>query len=285
MKVRMIVVLSLTVSMTMAHPGIGLVEDSKGNVFYTDLSRVWMISADGKKSIAVNNVHTHELYLDDNDNLYGEHLWYNGEQANTWGHYAWKYTNDGKFQKVIPDTDGFLTDYSFVRDHFGRMYWTDRSLKCQHLVRKNKDNTKTVLGDKCLEDVRWMTSTDDGMIYLVDKQDLKKMDTQGKVTTLAKSIPQRKLSQAALSEQHFLGAVTLDNDDNIYVADFSGRVVNRIDRDGTKTVVFETSVPWSPMALVVARNGNYLVLETSLTNEVRVERISEINKVKKTTVY
>jgi hypothetical protein len=283
---RMAVVLSLVVSVALAHPGIGLVEDSKGNVFYTDLAKVWKISPDGKKSVALNNVHTHELFLDENDNLFGEHLWYNGEQADTWGHYVWKFTHGGKFQKVIPDTEGFLSDYSFVRDHFGRMYWADRSGKCQHVVRKNKDNTTTILGDKCLEDVRWMTSAGDGMIYLVDKQDLKKVDTQGKVIILAKSIPDKKLSQFMVNEPHSLGAVTLDNDNNIYVADFSGRQVNRIERDGTTAVVYETSIPWSPMALVVAKNGDFLILETSLTNAVRVERVSkDKNANKKTAVY
>lgn len=272
----------MVTSAATAHPGIGLVEDRRGNIFYTDLSQVWKISPDGKKSVAVSNVHTHELYLDDNDNLFGEHLWYNGEKLNTWGHYAWKFTHDGKFQKVIPDTEGFLKDYSFVRDHFGRMYWADRSSKCQQLVRKNRDKTTTILGDKCLHDIRWMTSTDDGMVYLVDSQDLKRVDTQGKVTTLATSIPDKKLSQFMVNEPHHLGAVTIDRDDNIYVADFSGRLVNRIERDGTTTVVYETSIPWSPMALVVAKNGDFLVLETSLTNAVRVERVT---RDKKSTVY
>jgi hypothetical protein len=57
-----------------AHPGIGIVMDSRGNVFYTDLSHVWKIAPRGAKSIAVRGVHTHELYIDREDNLYGEHL-------------------------------------------------------------------------------------------------------------------------------------------------------------------------------------------------------------------
>lgn len=276
--IRLVVIFALFALSAVAHPGIGIVEDTKGNVFYTDLAKVWKISPDGKKSIVVANVHTHELYLDDKDNLFGEHLWYNGEQADTWGHFVWKYTPDGTFQKVIPDREGFLSDYSFVRDHFGRMYWADRSGKCQHVVRKNRDNTTTTLGDDCLEDIRWMTSAQNGTIYLVDKQDIKRVDTQGQVTTLAKVTPGKKLSQFMVNEPHYIGAVTVDRDNNIYVADFSGRQVNRIERDGRTTVVFETSIPWSPMALVVAKNGDFLVLETSMTNAVRVERITRGNK-------
>jgi hypothetical protein len=47
-----------------AHPGIGIVMDSRGNVFYTDLSHVWKVEPGGAKSIAVRGVHTHELYID-----------------------------------------------------------------------------------------------------------------------------------------------------------------------------------------------------------------------------
>lgn len=50
--------------------------DSKGDVYFTDLKHVWKLAPDGKKNIVVSNVHTHELWIDANDNLYGEHLWY-----------------------------------------------------------------------------------------------------------------------------------------------------------------------------------------------------------------
>jgi hypothetical protein len=253
-----------------AHPGIGIVEDTSGNIFYTDLSRIWKVTPDGRKSIAVPNVHSHELFIDENDNIFGEHLWYNGEASDTWGHYAWKLTKNGQFQKIIPDSEGFLEDYSFVRDHFGRMYWADRTGKCQHVVRKNKDNTTTVLGDQCLENIRWMTSTENGVILLVDEHDLKKVDTRGKVS---------KLSRVT---SDYAGAPTTDKQNNIYIADYSGKKVTKIATNGISKVVHETSFPWGPMALVVASNGDYLILESSVTNSVRVQRITSEGK---STVY
>ena len=35
-----------------AHPGIGIVKDSKGNIYYTDLKQVWKISSDGSKLLS-----------------------------------------------------------------------------------------------------------------------------------------------------------------------------------------------------------------------------------------
>src|SRR5829696_1534278 len=97
-----------------AHPGIGIVKDSKGNIYYTDLKQVWKIASNGSKTAVVPGVHTHELYIDGQDNLYGEHLWYNGESKDTWGHYAWCLKNGGELVKEINPTEGFLTNYSFV---------------------------------------------------------------------------------------------------------------------------------------------------------------------------
>ncbi len=65
MRIRFIwlpVLFLLTASVS-GHPGVGIVMDSRGNIFYTDLKQVWKISPEGRKSIAVANVHTHELYL------------------------------------------------------------------------------------------------------------------------------------------------------------------------------------------------------------------------------
>ena len=43
-------------------------------IYYTDLQRVYRIDANGERSVAVPDVHTHELRLDDPGNLYGEDL-------------------------------------------------------------------------------------------------------------------------------------------------------------------------------------------------------------------
>ena len=137
-----------------AHPGVGIVMDSKGNVYYTDLKQVWKIDTKGLKEVVVNNVHTHELAIDENDNLYGEHLWYEGEQVNTWGHYVWKYHPASGFQKVIKDTEGFLAHYSFVRDGMGNMYWANREQACQQISRRTIDGHEHTYGNSCRHERR-----------------------------------------------------------------------------------------------------------------------------------
>ena len=44
----------------LAHPSIGIVRGAGGEIFYSDLEQVWRLGADGRKSIAVPRVHSHE---------------------------------------------------------------------------------------------------------------------------------------------------------------------------------------------------------------------------------
>ncbi len=79
--IRILFILFLLPSIGLAHPGVGIVKDSKGNIYYTDLKQVWKI-ANGKKTVVVPNVHTHELYFDKNDNFYGEGGYYDARLKN-----------------------------------------------------------------------------------------------------------------------------------------------------------------------------------------------------------
>src|SRR5438046_1994660 len=105
--ILVLVLVALSIA-ALAHPSVSILMDSRGNVYFSDLAKVWKINPQGIKSVAVDGVHTHELYLDKEDNLFGEHVWYNGDAAGTWGHYVWKLSHEGKFEKTKPDTPGFL---------------------------------------------------------------------------------------------------------------------------------------------------------------------------------
>src|SRR5687767_7064624 len=113
--------LALPLRAAEAHPGVGIVRDRQGNVFYTDLVHVWRIAPDGRKSIAVRDVHTHELSIDSAGNLFGEDSDYLGGER--WRHRVWRRAPDGRVTDVIPWTDGFFREYGFVRDRAGAMYW------------------------------------------------------------------------------------------------------------------------------------------------------------------
>src|SRR5215213_4365994 len=119
----------LIAAAALAHPPVSVIIDAQGNAYYSDLEQVWKVAPNGTKSVAVPHVHTHELYLDPQGNLYGEQVWYEGEVINKWGHYLWRRSADGRVVKVIPNREGFPHDYSFARDAAGNMYLADEKRK------------------------------------------------------------------------------------------------------------------------------------------------------------
>ncbi|MGI8582088.1 MAG: hypothetical protein ACR2KX_07825 [Chitinophagaceae bacterium] len=255
-----------------SHPGIGVVRDSKGNIYYTDLVNVWKLAPDGKKSIAVHNVHTHELYVDTKDDLYGEHLWYNGEKLNTWGHYVWCLRSNNKLDTIIKPTAGFLKNYSFVRDKNENMYWVVRDSMSTFKKRSPDGNITTLLQRK-FADIRWMYATKGGNIYFVDLVDLYKINVSGKLILVAKNISGNSPAFGMYSGKHSLMGIWTDGAENVYVANLSGQVVKRISQTGKVENFAYSTTPWSPTGGVLDNDGNLWLLETSLTNDARVRKI------------
>ncbi len=255
-----------------SHPGVGVVRDSKSNIYYTDLVNVWKLAPDGKKSIAVHNVHTHELYVDTKDDLYGEHLWYNGEKLNTWGHYVWCLRSNNKLDTIIKPTAGFLKNYSFVRDKNENMYWVVRDSMSTFKKRSPDGNITTLLQGK-FADIRWMYATKGGNIYFVDLVDLYKINASGKLILIAKNISGNSPAFGMYSGKHSLMGIWTDGAENVYVANLSGQVVKRISQTGKVENFAYSTTPWSPTGGVLDNDGNLWLLETSLTNDARVRKI------------
>ncbi|HUO85415.1 MAG TPA: hypothetical protein VM534_09910 [Thermoanaerobaculia bacterium] len=270
----MILLILLVGSPLFAHPCVGIVRDSRGNLYYTDLKQVWKISPDGKKSIVVKNVHSHELAIDADDKLYGEHLWYEGEATDRWGHRVWRLSPDGKLTDIIPSREGFLKDYGFVRDRAGNVYWkTDRAILERNPEGKIRSRAR---GD--FRDARQMTSTADGVLYLVDGADVKRIDRDGRTTLLARNLRERRLLDPFtwFFDNHNLMGIWVDARENVYVAVSGGKIVKRIAPDGTVSVAARSKGRWSPTGGLVTPEGDLWVLEWGQPSKARVRRVGRI---------
>lgn len=256
-----------------AHPGIGIVMDRRGNVYYTDLSHVWKVGPDGRKSIVVRDVHTHELCLDTEDNLYGEHLWYEGEATDKWGHRVWRLSPDGFLSDIIPAREGFLQNYSFVRDRVGNMYWAERGTS--PAIRKRAPDGTIALLAECSDcrDIRWLTVTPEGTVLFIDGGDLREVAPAGALRTVARNLQERSITQPQVGDRHLLMGLWTDSARNAYVAVYGARVVKQVSPDGRVRVVARSRLPWSPTGGLVAPNGDLWLLEYSYTNAARVRRI------------
>ncbi len=255
-----------------AHPGIGIVRDLKGNIFYTDLRHVWKVNSSGEKIIAVKDVHTHELFIDADDNLYGEHLWYNGEQLNTWGHYVWCLKNSGDIVKVVEPTDGFLNNYSFVRDLSGNMYWVER-FTVSRFMKKSPDGNIMTVGSGKFEFVSWLHATADGTIYFTEGNKLHRLNPDGTFSLLVPNLGSKAAKFSITGRNYDDYGIWTDRRENIYIAMISARKIQRVTKDGTVSTIYNSNNLWIPCSGVFDDNGNMWILEYSITNEGRVRKL------------
>lgn len=258
-----------------AHPGVGIVMDSRGNIYYTDLKHVWKLTPDGIKSIAVRNVHTHELYVDPQDNLYGEHLWYEGDATKKWGHRVWRLSAEGTLTDIVPARQGFLDDYDdfhFVHDRHGTMYWAIRG-DSSFIRKRSPGGAVTTLAGGKFQNIRWMTATAGGTVYFVDMHDLVSVTPNSVVRTVVRNLAERQKSFLFFNNEHVIMGLWTDSKDNVYAAVSADQLVKRISPDGRVDVVARSTTPWSPTGGVVAPNGDLWLLEDASLLGVRARKI------------
>lgn len=262
-----------------AHPPVGIVMDRQGNVLYTDLERVWRIAPDGKKSVVVPNVHTHELSLDAAGNLYGEHLWYEGDATKQWGHRVWRRTPQGLVTDVIPARRGFPSGYGFARDASGATYWTDKGTPARFFKQSPSGQVSTVAVCRDCREVRRMTAAPDGTLYFLDAGEIKEVSVGGRIRARTSGLARRRWTQPQVNAEHRVMGVWTDLAGNVYAAVYGSREVARVSPDGGEQIVARSRLPWSPTGGLVAANGDLWILECSYTNSVRVRRIGRDAKV------
>jgi streptogramin lyase len=256
---------------TFGHPGIGIVQDSKGNIFYTDLQQVWQISASGKKSLAVKNVHTHELYLDAKDNLFGEDVRYEGELTDKYHHRLWKRSPSGTVTDLFGERPGFPEDYGLVRDRQGNHYWIANDAKRNKLKKRDPQGRIQVIPtDRPLGRLSWLALSPDGnLLYAVSDNGLISIDRKGKTEALLhEPEPNRSM----------LFGIWPAADGTVYVAYYSQNAIKKVKKSGEVTILARSEKPWAPTGLVMSLDKTLWVLEYSTSNQARVRKIAPNGK-------
>jgi len=255
-----------------AHPGVGIVMDQAGNVFYTDLVHVWKIAPDGSHTIAVENVHTHDLYLDSNGDLYGEHEWHKGNDE--WGNYVWCLSKDGILETYLPEVEGFLDNTTLIRDAEGTSYWIQKSANSNLLMKELSDGSTHLVSEYSFDNVRWMHySEPNQLLYLVDNLAIKAISKSGEVAIIHNNLKEGTSSFSNVADHHYVFGLWDDINNNLYVALYGAKKVKKIDSEGTLSTVFESSMGWSPCGGLIDQAGNLWVMEFSRWNATRVRKV------------
>ena len=274
--IKLIGLILLFPFITWAHPGIGIVKDSKGNIYYTDLERVWKIS-NGNKTVVVPDAHTHELYMDQADNLYGEGGYYDNNTGKFY-HYMWVYRPSGKIDTVVGMKEDYVQiDFSFARDNKGNEYYTKQFLKkpdTNHIYRRSPEGKETVLASGNFKGVIWLHPQEDGSLAFIQKNTLYRVDQSGNINVIKEQLGNITPSFKFSGNNITIWGAWQDNAGNNYIAAFSDQAVKKIDTSGNVSVVYRSEGNWAPLNGVFDNENKLWVLESSDKNEVRVMQAS-----------
>ena len=249
-----------------AHPSVGIVIGPAGDVFYSDLERVWRITPNGQKEVALANVHTHELAIDASGALLGEDSkWLGGDR---YRHRIWRRAPDGKVTDVVPWTDGFWPEYGLTGDASGAMYWVKCAARsCAIWKRDRSGRVSSISPPRAFRmPVNRIAASPAGDVYVIDGPDLRRVGRHGKVETIA------RLSTRT-DNRHELMGITLDGAGNIYVAAHGMRTVFRVSASGKVQRVARSTPPWAPSGVAVSSSGELWILEWAGTKS-RVRRVA-----------
>jgi hypothetical protein len=160
-----------------------------------------------------------------------------------------------------------------VRDAAGNMYSAVRE-KGEIRKRTPRGEISTMARGK-FRDIRWMTVSASGTVYLVDSMDVVEVRPNGTMRKLAKNLSAPPLIHAEGSERHRVMGIWVGPGGDIYVADYAGSMVKRITPKGDVSIVTRSSWPWAPTGGTFDRDGNLWLLEATPLNAVRARRVGK----------
>lgn len=266
MKIVFVILLIAASLDVYAHPGIGIVKNSRGLIYYTDLRHIYQLDPkNGERKKIVPNVHSHELYIDAQDNLYGEHLWFADERTNRFDHYLWRLNAAGKLDTLTGTENAYADfDFSLYRDRNGNEYRV-QSFTTDKILKKDKNGEVTVIASGSFKDIAWLHPAEDGTVYFSQGNAVYKIASKDSILKIADHISpdEKNTGIYRIWQKQFPGA--------LYVAVTGDRSIKKIEDNGVVENVFtETEKDWFPTGGVFDNDGNLWLLEYNSANEVRV---------------
>jgi hypothetical protein len=97
------------------------------------------------------------------------------------------FKNTGELVKEIKPTEGFRSNYGFIRDSSGNMYWVER-FTTSRIMKKTKKGEIIKLAEGKFGFIGWLTCTKNGSLYFTENNKLHRLSPDGKLETLANNI-------------------------------------------------------------------------------------------------
>ena len=257
------------------HPAWGIVVDNQKQVYFSDLETVWKIDSQGNLSIfreGENGRHVHDLAIDAEGNLYGLDNSYNA-QTQKFPRSIWKMTPSGEFSYLVPPTEDLPPGKSIWKDSAGNTYSVEpfnNEKKETKIIKQSPNGTTSLLAggkygylDGQKDAAEFTVITDmafgkDDAIYVTNDDKIRKIDKSGTVTTVYREENPIK-KQDSLEPFSRLFGLTVDDQNNVYAADFYNNRLLKISPDGKVLPILNSDKDWSPIGVATIGNEIYVL--------------------------
>jgi hypothetical protein len=276
MRVLLAILLALLASAAQAHPPYGLVADSRGNVYFSDLEAVWRLAPDGRLDLfrpASEGFHVHELTLAADGAVEGDVNGYD-PATETFSTGLWNRSADGLERWLLEPPTAPPRGLGTFSDSRGNRYtaqWVSSEDRRTMLFRRSADERVDLLygpsdaarrfRQVLISSVGGMAATADGGMLFADGRALRRVSSAGEVTTLHEA-----------SEGTAFRGISIAPDGRALAADFAGKAVVAVSSDGTAELLYREPDAWLPTAALIV-GGRLLVLEANSDHHAQDDRV------------
>ena len=253
-----------------ANPGGSLVADRSGTVYFTGKEGVWMQRKTGEKKLVAAGLHVHQLRLDSNGVLYGDHQWYSDtRQLLIAGHYSWRYTEQAGVERISDSLPGTPKEQSLVQDAAGNRYALEAGIPSV-IWQTDPAGNSVPIAEVSFSGLGPLHITQRGVLLFSNRDEVYALLPGDQPEKIAAGIGE--LNSVTGDSSRPVIQLWSDNRRNIYAA--TGTVIKKIDHRRFVTAVYQSAGGWYPAGGWVSDNGDFYVLEYNRAGEARVQFIS-----------
>ena len=262
-----------TPSSAVAHPGAGIAVDRRGQVYFLDTgSGLWRIDRLGRLT-HLSRTLFHWLAIDEDNRFANARL------------------PSGAFGEIVKvgsnPTVLLSSDYPIAIGKDGNLYYQSGAAGSLRLMRMTPSGASSVVAPlppavngELLPHIGGITAGPDSSLYYTEDAAIRRIDAQGRVSTIATvSAPANAPSIPATDQHPYLRGLAVNDRGVMYFCDTGDARLLRMASDRTITTVLQTQSPWSPTAVALDGGDVYVLEFLHTTREVRRDWLPRVRKI------
>lgn len=266
-------------ALSLAHPGSGIVVDAHRQIYFVDTGQgVWKLGADGKPAL-IHKLAYHWMAIDEK------------------GHFANSQSlgdfDGGSFVRITPPgavpAVVISSDFPIAVGRDGGLYYVPYNRAGRReLIRRMPNGQRSVFatlpasaGPKPALWINGIASAPDGSLYVTDDDAIRKIDKDGKVSTVRESVHLQDCANPlpGVPKLPLFRGLAVAGDGTIYAAANGCRAVVSIPLKGAVKTILTAEPPWSPTGVALSGNDILILEYLHTSGDDRNEWVPRVRRI------